>query len=144
MTGAYTKDEAIEIQTELRQLCMAGGFSLKKWAPTILKFSSVFLRIIVSRIRGRESRNAGLAVAAGRLSHSQFEAVPLKISSKGRFFRTARLFDPLGWFTPVVIRVKILLQSAWLKRLDWDAPLPQVDVCQWSCFLEELPKLEHL
>ena len=39
MTGAYTKHEAIAIQSELRQLCMAGGFPLKKWAanyPEIL------------------------------------------------------------------------------------------------------------
>ena len=30
VTRAHTKDEAIAIQSELRQLCMAGEFPLKK------------------------------------------------------------------------------------------------------------------
>lgn len=40
---------------------------------------------------------------------------------------TTRLFDPLGWLASVVIRAKILIQSAWMKQLDWDSPLPPMD-----------------
>ncbi|KAG5339771.1 SETMR methyltransferase, partial [Acromyrmex heyeri] len=39
VTGAYTKGEVIAIQTEFCQLCMVGGFPLKKWTanhPKIL------------------------------------------------------------------------------------------------------------
>ncbi|XP_071575678.1 uncharacterized protein [Temnothorax nylanderi] len=57
---------------------------------------------------------------------------------------TARLFDPLGWLTPVVIRAKIFIQSAWLKRLEWNAPLPSADAQLWAHFLGELPLLEGL
>ena len=32
VTGAHYKDDAIALQVELRNLCMAGGFSLRKWA----------------------------------------------------------------------------------------------------------------
>ncbi|XP_071640874.1 uncharacterized protein [Temnothorax longispinosus] len=46
------------------------------------------------------------------------------------------------WLTPVVIRAKILIQSTWLKGLEWDAPLPATDAQQWESFLGELPRLE--
>ncbi|XP_029674121.1 uncharacterized protein LOC115242174 [Formica exsecta] len=57
---------------------------------------------------------------------------------------TARLFDPLDWLAPVIIRAKILIQSGWLQGLDWDAPLPPVDTKQWRLLLEELPQPEHI
>lgn len=35
----------------------------------------------------------------------------------------ARIFDPIGWFQPVVIRAKILMQDIWKKNLSWDMDL---------------------
>ncbi|XP_011065256.1 PREDICTED: uncharacterized protein LOC105152584 [Acromyrmex echinatior] len=53
----------------------------------------------------------------------------------------ARLFDPLGWLTPVMTAQKSYFS---MQKLDWDIPLPQADACHWSRFLEELPRLEQL
>ncbi|KAJ8876426.1 hypothetical protein PR048_020871 [Dryococelus australis] len=36
----------------------------------------------------------------------------------------AKVFDPLGWLSPVTIQSKLLLQSLWERQLDWDNPLP--------------------
>jgi len=36
------------------------------------------------------------------------------------------------------------MQSAWLQQLEWDAPFPSSDACQWRQFLEELSQLERL
>ena len=38
---------------------------------------------------------------------------------------TAKLFDPVGWFGPIVIKFKILLQKLWTRGVDWDEQLPQ-------------------
>ncbi|XP_064469624.1 uncharacterized protein LOC135384348 [Ornithodoros turicata] len=37
---------------------------------------------------------------------------------------TARIFDPLGYLSPFVIRVKILFQQLWELGIDWDCELP--------------------
>lgn len=36
----------------------------------------------------------------------------------------ARIFDPLGLLTPVLITAKILMQSLWKLKIDWDESLP--------------------
>ncbi|XP_071580259.1 uncharacterized protein [Temnothorax nylanderi] len=57
---------------------------------------------------------------------------------------TARLFDPLGWLAPVVVRAKILIQSLWLQRIEWDQPLCPEDHRAWQLFRREFPLLEKL
>lgn len=37
---------------------------------------------------------------------------------------TAKVFDPLGLISPVIVRAKILLQSLWLHQLSWDQEVP--------------------
>ncbi|XP_071581570.1 uncharacterized protein [Temnothorax nylanderi] len=57
---------------------------------------------------------------------------------------TARLFDPLGWLAPVVVRAKIAFQATWLQGLDWDDPLEEDDARRWKEYQTELPLLEQI
>ena len=43
-----------------------------------------------------------------------------KISTMREYFDIAKTFDVLGWFAPVTIVVKILLQRVWEEKVDWD------------------------
>ena len=36
----------------------------------------------------------------------------------------AKTFDVLGWFSPVIIKVKTLFQQLWKLKIDWDDPVP--------------------
>jgi hypothetical protein len=38
--------------------------------------------------------------------------------------QVARVFDPLGFFSPVLIAGKIELQTLWKEKLGWDDPVP--------------------
>jgi len=42
------------------------------------------------------------------------------------------------------MRAKILIQSAWLKKLDWDTPLPSADALAWTNLLSDLPHLNEI
>ena len=35
----------------------------------------------------------------------------------------SKIFDPLGFFTPFLIRAKIVFQILWAYQLEWDSPL---------------------
>ena len=42
------------------------------------------------------------------------------------------MFGPLGFVTPVIVEAKLIYRSLCQKDLDWDEPLPQVDVIRWE------------
>ncbi|XP_071582222.1 uncharacterized protein [Temnothorax nylanderi] len=151
VTGEDTIDDAIAVQTELRELCTAGGFPLRKWAAN----SEDILVGIPREHRLQRALHVwenDTHSTLGLRWHPTDDEFSFAIRTRAitEFTKrrvlseTARLFDPLGWLTPVVIRAKIFIQSAWLKRLEWDSPLPSADAQLWARFLGELPLLEGL
>ena len=50
----------------------------------------------------------------------------------------AKLFDILGWFSPVIVKMKILLQQLWELKLSWDDPVPQHVYDTWLQWRSEL------
>ena len=56
----------------------------------------------------------------------------------------AKVFDALGLFSPVTVKMKILLQRLWEIKIDWDDLVPEdlLEVwAQWRC---ELPLLSEV
>ena len=53
----------------------------------------------------------------------------------------AKTYDVLGWFSPVIVTAKILLQRLWEERLQWEDPVPDSILAVWSRWKDELPLL---
>ncbi len=49
-----------------------------------------------------------------------------------------RTFDVLGWFSPAVVKAKILLQQLWEERVQWDDPVPSALERVWLQWRTEL------
>lgn len=56
----------------------------------------------------------------------------------------ARLFDPLGWLSPVIIKAKIMVQQVWIHGIDWDKNLPESILNQWKTYKTELVQLNKI
>lgn len=52
---------------------------------------------------------------------------------------TLRVFDPLGFISPVTIRAKILLQRLWREDLDWDMPVSEELKNTYLAYYKQLP-----
>ena len=48
-----------------------------------------------------------------------------KVTKRGFVSDIAKMYDVLGWFSPTIIKVKILLQRVWETGVDWDQEIPQ-------------------
>ena len=55
----------------------------------------------------------------------------------------AKTFDVLGWFSPAIVKVKILLQYLWELKVDWDDPVPQLIKDVWLQWRSELHYLSE-
>ena len=51
---------------------------------------------------------------------------------------TSKLFDPLGWVSPVFVSFKIFLQDLWIDGLDWDTSLNRELQETWESITENL------
>jgi len=50
----------------------------------------------------------------------------------------ARLFDPLGWLSPVIVRATIFLQRLWNAKVDWDEAIPEHLASCWREYVGEV------
>ena len=55
-----------------------------------------------------------------------------------------QIFDPLGLVNPVVVKAKLLLQTLWSGKLDWDTKLHENWTDEWNKFRNEIHLLNSL
>ncbi|XP_029167446.1 uncharacterized protein LOC114937947 [Nylanderia fulva] len=151
VTGADDLGDAVNLQTELRNLCMAGGFPLRKWAsnnPDVLSGVPQEHRLQQGPHSWDDESHSTLGLRwhpqEDRFAFAIHPRVVSEFTKRRVLAETARLFDPMGWLAPVVIRAKILIQTTWLQQLDWDTPLPAKDVKRWQQLLNQLPLLSNI
>ena len=56
----------------------------------------------------------------------------------------AKVYDPLGFFSPVLLRSKTFLRTLWDAQLGWDALLPTSLAHEWQSLTEDLKLLQEV
>ena len=46
------------------------------------------------------------------------------VTKSSVLFKIAKLFDPLGWISAIIVIAKIFMQSLWVLTKEWDQVLP--------------------
>ncbi|XP_037812758.1 uncharacterized protein LOC119604295 [Lucilia sericata] len=75
-----------------------------------------------------------------------FESIPqeTKITKRKIVSSVAKLFDPAGWISPVVIKGKILIQQLWLERIDWDDFVSTDSLRIWNEIVSDLSHINEI
>ena len=63
------------------------------------------------------------------------------LTKRGVLGDISKTFDVLGWITPVVLPMKLLMQELWNPNLGWDSPLPDALRIRHKEWREELGQL---
>ena len=137
VSGAASTEEAIQLAREVSSLLSSAKFNLRKWV-------SNDLQLLASLPDGHASQDAFFiqdesSVAtlgvkwnpvADTFTAASHVQPPTTITKRSILSQVAKLYDPMGWIAPVVIRAKILLQNLWELKLDWDQDLEAVDALE--------------
>lgn len=127
-----------------------GGFLLRKWTssnPDVVKDLPADLRASKTSCAlpdpNEYVKTLGIECNSTsdhfRLTMSEWPSVDGFLSKRALVSDIAMTFDVLGWFSPAIITVKILLQRVWEGGIDWDEPVPPFVYDTWSRWRSELP-----
>lgn len=149
--GAPSIEEGREKIKNIISLFKAGGFPLQKWAAS----HEELLEAVSDQ--DRASSSATLSIEDGPIHRTlglnwqpkldRFIFIPVTHEEPKAYTkrivlsRTAQLFDPLGWLSPVIVRAKIFMQELWQANLDWDEPIPNHLETRWKSYINQLKDL---
>ena len=123
--GTSSVSEAIELQKELQEVFSRGRFVLRKWKSNEPAALCHLLHLVdlctsreflvdgkytmVFRVKWNTELDL-LRLTAGTLSsrHELTKRVPAP--------NIARVYNILGWYSPSITKIKVLLQKLWLSK----------------------------
>ena len=103
-----------------------GGFFLRSWQS-----NSPELRLSISEDNLGNDHGKNWEKLLGyyyypssdKISLAKVTDAPSNSSKRGVLSFNARLFDPLGLYTPVTCTGKIIMRELWSEKVSWDQPL---------------------
>ena len=148
ISGWNTEQEVVHYYKESRAIMSSAKFNLRSWAS-----NSTELKIIASQ-EGTSDDNTtvnilglhwnpntdkiSLAAKPSILTHDDL------ITKREMLQDVSKIFDPLGFVSPVVIRAKILMQTLWKSKIAWDEPLNEETHAKWKVIANDLKAASEL
>ncbi|XP_055309935.1 uncharacterized protein LOC129573463 [Sitodiplosis mosellana] len=133
MSGADSLQAVIKLYDELKQLMAKGKFDLSKWktnSPKLLELINkdyntdnqpLELNDDPTSVLGLKWQpNSDCFMFSTKVQHELNKTVTKRTVSSA----VARIFDPIGYLAPIMIKGKAFLQRSWKLNLKWDEPLP--------------------
>ncbi|XP_073979886.1 uncharacterized protein [Rhodnius prolixus] len=152
MTGADDFESLKNIQLQVTSILSSGCFTLRKWCSN----SKDILKKISSKVEdpyhivdiGANESIKTLGLAWKPFSDTfEYKIQPFQhsfvISRRTILSELFKIFDPLGFLTPVVIKGKIFIQQLWMNNLKWDDQLPYQLAVKWCKFFNQLSAIEE-
>lgn len=151
LSGTNSIQQARQLQDKLIKLLAAGGFKLRKWSsnqPELLEDLPEELKDQSWMELSEDGTKRSLGVHWNPSEDTfkfKVDVPSSKLPSKRVILsEISKLFDPLGWLAPVIIKAKLMIQELWEKQLDWDQPIPEESRIKWNTYRDQLYTLEEI
>ena len=146
ITGANSIESAIQVYRESKSIFREASMNQREWISNNSEVNKVIDSVdsdccdtvkVLGHIWIMESDSISLTKPNIPLesTHQTKRSVLKEI---------AAVFDPLGLFSPILLKGKVFLQSLWCKHLDWDDSIKNEDLKQWSTIRLDSSSLSDL
>jgi len=153
MTGGETEAECIQLYQEITSILASAKLPLRKWCSN----SSSILKHIGKDVSdplftlelGDEEMIKSLGLCWNpALNEFKFNVIPTptrsKLTKRTLLSDLNKVFDPIGFISPILVKGKIFLQQVWAMKIDWDSPLSSDIQDRWTSFHRDLEKLQNV
>ena len=148
--GADSQEEAMKLQGEMHSLFQRVSFTLCKWScsdPSVLENIPTDLRdsqaTVILSGSSQYTKTLGIEwnASTDHFRVKVTELPPIECMTKRSLVSdVARTFDALGWYSPRIVKAKILLML-WIEGMGWDDCVSTSILEEWSKWRRELPLL---
>lgn len=132
----------------------AGSFELRKWttnSPELLSTIPEALRETANVVELQQDNNVKTLGIYWNTSsdtyHFKFNNIPVEagpVTKRSILSCIAKIFDPLGLLSPVIISCKIFMQQLWKLQIGWDDKVPDSTLQQWQELKTSLLNIEKI
>ena len=143
ISGCNSEKEAIDYYKKARSILCEAKFNLRSWSS-----NSFQLRAVTSKDQTNDPNECvNLLGLRWHTLNDTLSFAPRKFQSlsssqlitKREILRdSAQIYDPLGFLTPVTVKAKMLVQTLWKLKMDWDEPLKQELADKWSTIATDI------
>ncbi|XP_063827477.1 uncharacterized protein LOC135076893 [Ostrinia nubilalis] len=153
MTGNDNIEATIKMCEEIRTILKGGGFNMQKWSSNseeVLKYLQEGESSTKDKIEIKLDKIIKILGLTWDRKDDTFKftvnlpEMRYPITKRSILSDVARLFDPFGWLSPVVVTAKVLIQKLWLCSLGWDDELPLELREEWIAYRQELIHLQSI
>ena len=139
LAGSDSPEEAFKLHSDLHALFDKGGFLLRKWnEPSVLQQIDPDLRDSQCTISISDPENYTKTLGIewnSSTDHFRLTVADLPevngLTKRALASDIAKVFDVLGWYSPTIVKAKILLQSLWSEKIGWDDLVPNALLEEW-------------
>ncbi|GBO19137.1 hypothetical protein AVEN_225548-1 [Araneus ventricosus] len=144
--GAETVQEVLNLSAGAVSILKDAGFHLRKLCTNSRELQALWIQNdLINEIGFEQDCKLKVLGLVWNLDEDcvGVDVTPLlnSLESMGNTKRSvlstvARVFDPLGFISPFVVRVKKLVQEIWERGVDWDSKLPddlRIKWEKWCC-----------
>ena len=150
--GADSPEDAVMLFQQIREILQKGGFHLRKWRTSsteVLSHIPQDLQESNPVKRSTAINNLTQSKALGLLWDSQSDVMSPTISNdhissptkRGLTSSIFKTYDILGWISPTILQMKLLIQELWKSGKGWDDAVPESTLLTYQTWKEELPML---
>jgi len=151
LTGGFDVLETVKLRNDLIGTLGKGGFTMAKWTANNAELIKNIPNVNSSEFTSLDLcddivKTVGLFwdpyndCLSYRIKLSETEVC----TKREILSHIASLFDSLGLVGPIIIVAKIIMQSLWLEKVEWDEHLSE-DICaRWKHFWCELKNINTI
>ena len=161
---ADSREEALEIYRQSKEIMLKGGFNLRKWNTNdeqlLKEINSIECKHGNESIRGSATETTGGSLERSKILGMKWDsksdnlihelhdivefAKALTPSKRSVLKLAAKIFDPLGILSLFTINIKLFFQELCTDKVSWDEELTGLNLKKFESIISELQSLEAM